>query len=300
MASILKQEEIIIDTLEINRKKAGLRRNLTQVKHTISFELRRNLRKLEFLLIFHIVIFILSFLIVKSLESFGLTLPEDSAEYMQEHIGSFLAVSMGFSVSALGGPIIAEDFDKQTGNLLFPKISKGRLLIGRLIARFFYMAICLLSFYILIGIVTFIEYQNLPLTYFYSYTWGLFFSFAILSFYTLISSFMKTTSMTIVFGILFFAIVFQMIPMILSMAGLLNNNELPMYFILNYYGAMVVYSLKMPVSRFEINKIPGTDNEYTSWETPSEIGAAIGLLLYIVITLLLAYVIYYRRQSKGE
>ena len=301
MASILKQDQILIEDFEIKRQKLSIRRDLIQIKDTITFELNRNLKKFYIMLVVYFCIFILSFLIYQTMENLGIPIPTNSAEYLREYLGNFFGLLLAICGSAFGGSIIAEDYARQTGNLLFPKINKARLLSGRLIARFFLMAICLLFFYVLIGIVTFVKYQDLPFTILNSYGWGLFFTFTLLSFVTLISSFMKNTSMTIIFSILFSLIIFEMIPMILSVAGVLNNNELPMFFMLNYYGAIVSWSVAMPVSRYlvKVQGPPGSQFETPSWLTPNEIGAAIGMIIYIIFMLSLAYIIYYRRQCKS-
>ncbi|MFW9882611.1 MAG: hypothetical protein ACFFG0_56840 [Candidatus Thorarchaeota archaeon] len=64
-----------------------------------------------------------------------------------------------------------------------------------------------------------------------------------MTFMTMLSSFMKNTSMTIISGILTTLIVFEMVSMFLSRSGLLDKSDLPMLFILTYYLKIIPESL---------------------------------------------------------
>ena len=303
MLSNPKQDEIEIEEFHIERQKVGFRRDITQIRDTISFELRRHINRFLVILLVYIGFFILGVLIFESAEALGLPIAADSAEYVK----GYLELNFGFLIvisgAAFGGSIIAEDYHKQTNNLLFPKSRKANILIGRLIARYLLMAACLLFFYLLVAGITLINYEEIPLTIFNSFGWALYFSFAILSFITMLSSFMKNTSMTIIMGIMITIIVFEMIPMLVSMSGVFEKNEFPLFFVLTYYGRIVSESLAMPNPRYSVEIIQMMDSEPVetmTWLTPSEIGAFFGILIYISFLLLIAYLRYKKRQSKGE
>jgi len=225
--------------------------------------------------------------------------PTDSISLMQNYIGQFFILALIISAAMFGGSIIAEDFYRQTGNLLFPKISKTRLLVGRLISRYILNALCILFFYILVASTSFIKYQEVDLKIFYSIGWALLYSFVLLCFVSFLSSFMKNTSFTIITSILFLLIVMQMVPVILSYSGVVENNEIPMFFIFSYFGNIISECLNMPAIRYETITHPPA-LEYSQWSTPSELGAALGMIIYIIIFLTLAYILYQRRQSKSE
>ncbi|MFX1346904.1 MAG: ABC transporter permease [Promethearchaeota archaeon] len=298
-----KHDEIIVEDFHIKRQKAGLRRDFMQIRDTISFELRRNLNRFIIMLLMYLSFFILGIVILESSENLGIPIPTDSTEYIKGYLDSQFGFLLIISGAAFGGSIIAEDFSKQTSNLLFPKTTKANLLIGRIISRYFLMAVCLMIYYFLICSTTLIKYEGIPLTILSSFGWALFCSFTILIFFTMLSSFMKNTSMAIIAGILITLIIFEMVSMILSMSGIIDNNELPMLFILTYYMRIIPESLSMPQQRYSIIRfqmIEGEPIEITTWLTPSEIGAFFGLIIYISILLFFTLLRYKRRQSKGE
>ncbi|MBY9006554.1 MAG: ABC transporter permease [Candidatus Lokiarchaeota archaeon] len=303
MASDIKRDEKLIKELEISRQKVGLRRDFMQISNTITFDLKRNINKLYVMLFVYLGIFLLSLLMNELLSGLmGLLAPTDSATLMVNYVGEFFTMALIISTATFGGSIIAEDFYRQTGNLLFPKISKTRLLIGRLISRYALNALCIIFFYTLVYILAFIKYGEVSTTIIYSFGWALLYSFVLLTFVTFLSSFMKNTSFTIITSILMLLLVMGMIPMILSFSGVTENNEIPMFFIFSYFGTIISGSLNMPDNRFVTQLLgpPGHEFEVSSWITPSEFGAALGMIIYIVIFLILTYILYQRRQSKGE
>ena len=152
----LENEQIETEIMLIEKQKAGLRRDLTQIGDTITFEFKRNLKSFILMLLVFLGIFII-FLIVQELQYLqDVPLQEDPIDYIISYTGMF-GFMVILSAAGFAGSIIAEDFHKQTGNLIFPKISKTRLLIGRVISRYGLNAICVTFYYILIGLMTFIK-----------------------------------------------------------------------------------------------------------------------------------------------
>ena len=302
MSSKELQKLTTVEQIVIERKKAGLKRNFTQVWNTIKFELKKNLKSFLITLIVFSTVFIL-FLAISELQlAQDVELPDDPINYVSSYMG-FLGFLIIISAAMLGGSIIVEDFKKQTGNLLFPKISKTRLLIGRLTARYFLNAICVCFYYILIGSLTLIKYNELPIELWSSMGWALLYTFMLLTFVTFMSSIMRSTSATIIVSILFYLIVFNMITMILSFAGL----TIEPLFMLTYYEGIITGSLSMPDPRYSEIRMPtpgqgggGHFATFTQWITPTEPAAFIGMLIYASVFLAFAYFIYKRKQSKNE
>ena len=251
------------------------------------------------MLFVYLGIFLLSFLLNDFLlELMGEIIPVDSASFMGNYLGEFFGLALLISTAAFGGSIIAEDFYRQTGNLLFPKISKSHLLIGRLIARFLLNALCVVFYYSLVYIIAFAKYGEVSIKIFNSILWALIYSFVLLAFVTFMSSLMKNTSFTIITSILILLIVMGMVRAILSYSGAITeNNEIPMFFVLSYFGNIITASLNMPTERFvtRLDGPPGDKFEFSSWVTPSEFGAFLGMVIYITIFLVFTYILYQRR-----
>jgi len=247
----LENEQIETEIMLIEKQKAGLRRDLTQIGDTITFEFKRNLKSFILMLLVFLGIFII-FLIVQELQYLqDVPLQEDPIDYIISYTGMF-GFMVILSAAGFAGSIIAEDFHKQTGNLIFPKISKTRLLIGRVISRYGLNAICVTFYYILIGLMTFIKYGEIPIVLLGSLGWALIYTFMIFSFVTLLSSIMKSTAITIIVSILFLLIVFNLISMILRFAGV----EGEPFYILTYYEGIIANSMAMPDPRYsEISNI---------------------------------------------
>jgi len=300
MRSNQKQELIIVKDMDADREKAGLKRNISQIGNTITFEFKRNLRNFIIMLVVFTSVFFLLLLISELQLAQDVQLPNDPIDYVDDYLTQFFGFLIIISASLFGGSIIVEDVKKQTGNLLFPKISKTRLLIGRLTSRYTLNAICVIFYYVLIGTVTFIKYTEIPINLWVSLGWALLYTFTILTFVTFMSSIMRSTSATIIVSILFLLIVFHIITMILRFAGL----TMEPLFLLTYYEGIISGSLSMPNPRYAEIMMPtpggGDPVTFTQWLTPTEPAALIGMVIYASVFLILAYFIYQRRQSKSE
>lgn len=299
----LESKQIETEIMLIEKRKAGLRRDLTQIGDTITFDFKRNLKSFILMLIVFLGIFIV-FLIVNELQYLqDVPLPEEPINYINSYMSMF-GFMVILSAAGFAGSIIAEDFHRQTGNLIFPKISKTRLLIGRVISRYGLNAICVGFYYVLIGVMTFIKYEEIPIVIWGSLGWALLYTFMIFSFVTLMSSIMKSTAISIIVSILFLLIVFNMLSMILRFAGVEGE---PLY-ILTYYEGIITASMNMPDPRYSEIRMPtgmggNGDGEFATfinWTTPTEAVALIGMLIFTSIFLALTYFLYRRRQSKNE
>jgi len=299
----LESEQTESEVILIEKQKAGLRRDFTQIGATITFELKKSFKTFILMLLVFLGIFVI-FLLVQELQyAQDVPLPEDPIDYIISYMSMF-GFMIILSAAGFAGSIIAEDFHRQTGNLIFPKISKTRLLIGRVISRYALNAISVCFYYVLVATITFIKYEEIPLVIWGSMGWALLYTFMIISFVTLMSSIMKSTAISIIVSILFMLIVFNMISMILRFAGL----EIEPLFIPTYYEGIITASMAMPDPRYTEIRMPTGpgnhgDGEFASfllWSTPTATAALIGILLFTAIFLGLAYFLYKRRQSKSE
>ena len=285
-------------TLTEQRTKIGAKRSYLQIEKTIKFEFLRNGAKFISMLIMSFLIFAL-FLIIEIIDENNGAIPtEDPAEYFEGYLFmiSFIILIVA---STFGGSIIAEDFEKQTGNLLFPKITKDRLLFGRMVTRYTYSALSVIFYYVLVAITTFIKYDGIPKIVWGSLGWALLYTFALLSFVTLFSAIMKRSSSATIYSILIVLIVFQLLTMILMVTGV----TIEPFFMLTYYANIITNWFHMPEERYmelPFHRGPEgvSENTFYSWITPSATGAVIGMLVWSVVCLLIAYIVFRRRQNK--
>ena len=298
MSQELMQEQLELEQIITEKQGIGIKRYSTQIVDTINFEFKRTWKTFTIMLIVYFAIFLLTFLIFELQEAAGVELPDETVDYIEGYF-DFLGLLIIISTATFGGSIIAEDFQKQTGNLLLPKISKSRLLIGRVISRYALNAILIIFYYILVASITIYKYEDLPDTLLDSMGWALLYTFMIFAFIIFMSSINKSKSATIIVSILLLLIAFHIIENVLRFTG----TGIEPVFILTYYENIISASLDMPNPRFEMDSFgpPGEDNpEFKRWLTPSASGALIGMLLFSVGFLITAFLFYKRRQSKNE
>ena len=295
----MSEEKTMAKPFQVEKSKMGIKRQFTQVIDTMYFEVKRNYKKFILLLGFYVGIFILFYLLNETQEAQGVETPDDPEEYILTYLAN-IGTLIIISTAALGGAIIAEDFQKQTGNLIFPKISKNRLLTGRIIVRYGFNAIFICIYFTLIAYVTDYKYSEVPETLIESMLWALLYTFMIFTFVVFLSSINKSPSAAIVISILLLLVVAHVFEMLLFNMNL-DNEPL---FLITYYEKIIPASLDMPNPRYEdvslTSREEGEFIEIRRWITPSKIDALIGMLSFAGIFLLFAYIIYMIRQSKNE
>lgn len=303
MSAIQQQKHPESLVNNVIKTRAGTKRSVMQIHRTAKFELLKNFRKFLSMLIMSLGIFILFVIINEITEYNGTPKPDDSIDYILSYL-SMIELIIIIIASTFGGNMIAEDFEKRTGNLLFPKITKDRLLLGRIIARYLYVALSIGFYYLLVGIMTVIKYGGVPKIIWGSMGWALLYGFLLFSFFIFLSSFMKRSSSAIVTGILTLLIVFQLLNMVLRFTGA----TVEPFFILTYLGQIMLAWFNMPAADARFAEIPfgrpgmedPSGRTFMTWITPSASGAVIGMIVYSVVLIGIAYFFFRRRQNKAN
>lgn len=271
-------------------------RGIRQIRSTVKFEIIRNKKSLLISIIAAVGVY-LTFLII-NLITFGrgVELPAEQIDYILSYFVMFelFVVTIGIMFAA---SIICEDFQKDTGNLIFPKTTKERLLTGRIIARYFLATVAITVYYILIGITTLIYYGSLTSLIFASWGWALLYLFLVFSVVMLFSSFMNSNSATIITSLLTLMMVFNLLNLLLIITGI----AIEPLFLVSYYANIITKIFNMPTERFiesPLTGAPGPDVTGFHWITPSIAGAAIGMLVYAAILIIASYLIFRYRQKK--
>ncbi len=288
-----QQENLEINSISRTRK--GAKRSLIQISSTIEFEFKRNLRSFIILLLAVTLIYGLFLTINLIKEGRGVESPEDPVDYITGYL-MMIDVLIMIIGTTTASTIIAEDYNKHTGNLIFPKITKERLLTGRIIARYIYAALATIFFYILVGVTTLIKYGTLPAGIWLSLLWALLYTFLVFALVVFFSSFMKNTSGTVILSILMLFMIFPLGNNILMFTGV----DWEPLFILTYYSKIITASFNMPEQRYtelSFGHRPGGPT-YMTWVTPSVGGAIIGMLTYALVLIIASYYLFTRRQQQ--
>ena len=283
------------------QKNLGLKRSVQQVYDIGQFEFIRSFKKTLILMGIALAIFILFFILEEIPLQRGGELPEDPYQYFLGFLGN-MSVIILICAASYGGSIIVVDFEKQTGNLLFPKITRNKMFLGRFIANYLMNAIIVLFYYALVSFATLYQYQTVPTSLWASMGWALLYTLAVLSLVTFFSSIMKSTAAATVTSILLLLILFSIIESILSIFSAVEP-----LFLLTYYARIITQCFNMPAVDERSTTIPlitgeeaGTDMDLnmTMWSTPSHMGALLGMFIYSAVLIFFSFVFFRRRELK--
>ncbi len=274
---------------------SGTNTGFRQITDTISFEMKRNWKRTLIFCIAEVVLFVFLSYLYEYLISTGYSsvpvAPEDFPGFYFSPV-SFYQWFVSFIAIFLGAASIAQDYEKQTGHQLFPRISRGRLLAGRVIGLYILYAIVLGLYYMLIGVYTAIKFDGVvPIELLWSLGFALLYALATLSFIFLLSALLNAGG-AFGLGIGTLVFVFLMLEMFIPMLF-----KIEPIFILSYYFKILSGIFDMPETRYadRPNSFNPSVNSRT-WLTPSVEGALLGMLIYIVVCLGLAYLRFRKRQ----
>ena len=127
---------------------------------------------------------------------------------------------------------------------------------------------------------------------------ALLFVFSVLAFVTFFSSLMKTTASAVVISIMLLIIVMQIVYSIMQV----TTTAEPV-FLLNYYPALITSIFNMPDPRYADMTVPISDGESITlrqWFSPSVQSGIVGMLIYGIVLLTLAYLRFKQRQLSAQ
>ncbi len=222
-------------------------------------------------------------------------LPETQADYFQAGIG-FIILIVIFAACFFFSGIICSEYGNKTGYITFPVINKFKLIIGKYLGALTLIIGVVGAFYVALGLLG-IYYYGGPINYRYYYSFGItvLYVIAVGSFVTLFSSFMKNVNMTIVSTIMILLIANMIVD---SLIILLYPDFEPIYS-LNHASQLISYIMvkDFPTAiedRYEEFEFRGFSRR--DWLTPTiEMGISI-MLLYTIICVVIAAIIFKRRQ----
>ena len=272
---------------------AGPSRRFMQIFDTFTFEFVKNMKKLVILILLMGAIFGLTLVTQILRLNEGLELPDSSEDYVKNYLG-LIDIVILLITTTLGGSIIATEFEKQTGNLVFPKISRERLLTGRLLGVFIQMAILICLYYSSIGLATLYYYHEIPTDMWLSLGWALLYGSTVLSFVIFLSSFMRSTAVTVVVAFVMMFLGFSIIQGIMSI-----TSQAEPLFSIPYYAYLISSVFNMPETRYMDMTIAISETQsitLRTWITPSIEAGLWGLSIYCALFLIGAFVIFKYRQ----
>ncbi|MFX1432072.1 MAG: hypothetical protein ACFFCY_18035 [Promethearchaeota archaeon] len=273
---------------------------LKPILYTIIFEIKNQRKKFYF---FSLVAIIVAFLLgyILQLIPFYL-LPDTQAEFFSNGL-QFISFITLFAACLFFSGIICSEFDKKTGFIVFPKINKYKLIIGKYFGNLILVVAIISIYYFILGLLGFFYYGGpINIRFFYSYGIAVLYIIVLSSFVTFFSSFMRSVNLTIISTLLILLIGFNIADQIITL--IFADSFEPLYS-LAYLGSLITGILEYPFpdprySEFSFSGMGpggmGGDFTFGQWVTPSiEMGITL-LLIYIVVYFLLAAYLFKRRQ----
>ncbi|TFF83703.1 MAG: ABC transporter permease [Promethearchaeota archaeon] len=266
---------------------------------TVVFEMKKQKKKFYFFLgVAILVVILIGYLLQLIPENL---LPDTQAGFYSSGLG-FISFITLFAACLFFSGIICTEFNKRTGFIVFPKINKYKLIIGKYLGNLILVVSIITVYYFILAILGFYYYGGpINIRLFYSYGFAVLYVIALSSFVTLFSSFMKSETVTIIITLIILLIGLNIADQIITLV--FRDAFEPLYS-LSYLGNIITSILEFPFpdprySEFSFSGMGpfgGGSFIIGTWLTPSIEMAIILLLLYIIACFLLAALLFKRRQ----
>ncbi|MFX1456839.1 MAG: hypothetical protein ACFFDB_15805 [Promethearchaeota archaeon] len=272
------------------------------VLYTIVFELKKQKKKFYFFSAITILVGFLLGYILPIIPSYLLS--NTQAEFFETGL-QFISFLTLFAACLFFSGIICSEFDKKTGFIVFPKINKYKLIIGKYIGNLILVVSIISIYYFILGLLGYFYYSGpINIRLFYSYGIALLYVIALSSFVTFFSSFMRSVNLTIITTLVILLIGLNISDQIVSF--ILADSFEPLYSLV-YLGSLITGILSNPFPdpryvEFSFSGSgggpfgPGGEFSFGQWVTPTVFMGITLLLVNIVIFLILAAVLFKRRQ----
>ncbi len=272
------------------------------VLYTIIFELKKQKKKFYFFLGITILISFLLGYVLPAIPSYLLS--NTQTEFFNTGL-QFISFLTLFAACLFFSGIICSEYDKKTGFIVFPKINKYKLILGKYFGNLILVIAIISIYYFILGLLGFFYYSGpINIRLFYSYGIAILYVIALSSFVTFFSSFMRSVNLTIISTLVILLIGLNIADQIVSF--ILADSFEPLYS-LAYLGSLITGILNNPFPdprfvEFSFSGSgggpfgPGGDFTIGQWVTPT-VGMGITLLLVnTVVFLILAAILFKRRQ----
>jgi len=140
---------------------------ISPIYHTIIFEMKKQKKKLYFFTVIAILIAVLTGYILHLFPDF--LLPQTQAEFFSSGL-TFISFITLFAACLFFSGIICSEFNKRTGFIVFPKINKYKLIIGKYLGNLILVVFIVAVFYFILGLFGFLYYGGpINIRIFYSF-----------------------------------------------------------------------------------------------------------------------------------
>lgn len=145
--------------------------------------------------------------------------------------------------------IVSSEFDKKTGYIMFPKINRYNLTVGKYIANLSIIILMVIIHYLTLNISVMVIYDTVIIELYISLAMAIIYTIALSAFILLFSAIIPKVNLTTIIVILIFFVGFPVLEQVFTAI----NQEIEPILSLNYIGNLIIYV------------IPGGLQEGTRW-----------------------------------
>ena len=202
--------------------------------HTILFEIKKQRKKFYFFLSITIVIvFLVGYLLIQIP---GNLLSDTYTQFVSGGL-SFISYLTLFAACLFFSGIICSEFYDKTGFIVFPKINKYRLIIGKYLGNLILVvSIVAIYYFLLCTLGVFYYGPAITIRVFYSFGFAVLYIIMLSSFVTFFSSFMKNINLTIIVTLIILFMGFNIAD---SITTLIFHDALEPIYSLSYLGNLI-------------------------------------------------------------
>lgn len=282
------------------QREESVKNGVLPIFNTIVFEIKRQRKKFYFFFLITILIVVLMGYILVLIPSNPLA--DTFVVFFSTGLG-FISFITLFAACLFFSGIICSEFDKRTGFIVFPKINKYKLILGKYLGNLILVVSIVAIYYFLLALFGILYYgPMINIRIFYSFGFAVLYVVVLSSFVTFFSSFLKNVNITIIFTLIILMIGFNIADSFVTL--FLRDTFEPLYSLV-YLGNLITSILEFPFPdpryvEFSFGGMGpgGMGGDFTigTWLTPSiEMGITL-FAVYIVVFFVLAAYLFKRRQ----
>lgn len=169
---------------------------ISPIYHTMIFEMKKQKKKLYFFAVIAILVAVLLGYILQLFPEYLLS--DTQTEFFSGGL-IFISFITLFAACLFFSGIICSEFNKRTGFIVFPKINKYKLIIGKYLGNLILVVFIVAIYYFILGLFGFLYYGGpINIRIFNSFGFAVLYVIALSSFVIFFSSFMKNVNITII------------------------------------------------------------------------------------------------------
>ena len=272
----------------------GIWARIKPIFHTYTFEIKRHIKAfIIFSIIGNAICILTNFVLSMSIPEQSINASEMS--FLRSGL-SFISLLILFAACLFFSALIVGEYSKETGLIVFPKINKYKLALGKYLGNLTLVVLIVAQFYFFLGLFSLYFYGgSLPVQFYVSFGMALLYVLCLSGFVSFFSSFMTSVNMTIVSTILLLFIGFDIITQII---GLLYPRIEPLWSF-SYLGGLITQVVQEEFPQDISDRYIDMNIQgflFRTWITPSiEMGVSL-MLLYMAVFFSLAMTIFSRKQ----